>query len=314
MRKILIVLMIGCFLLGWATKEEVEGVKEEAEKEVAKDTVADTLTQMQDKDENGYRIEVAEEKLRGGENEEELRFISPEGNVVKAIPYVNWQDRARITVSPDSRYLIQSAVLSSGSEEKNPEVEISFVDAKGEDRWSKSFEVEYMLSQTHEGDQMPYFFRVSKDGSAIAFIRSHDTYKKDWWSDIIVFDTLGNEIASVSHVPPQMEGSPSDFEISPDGKIIGAVVFPQSENESNIGRHFFFLDVETGETKLVKAEGEGWEVWFSLLTQFETEEGVKSLPSKHVKIWWKIKGKRGKTIISFDEIPLDISTLFGDWK
>jgi len=38
-KKVLIVLMIGCFLLGWATKAEVENVKEEAEVEAEKGNV-----------------------------------------------------------------------------------------------------------------------------------------------------------------------------------------------------------------------------------------------------------------------------------
>jgi len=304
MRKLLLIVLSFCFLLGMAIKAEVEGVKGEV--------IEDSAT-VEVNAEKGYKIQVSGEGAQG--DEKEINFISPDGNMIKSIPYATWEDRARITISPDNHYLIESSVLSSGLKGKNPRIEISFVNAKAEKKWSKSFEIEYMLSQTDEDDQMPYFFKVSRDGSTIAFIRSRNTYEKDWWSDIVVFDTLGNKITSVSHVPPQMEGSSSDFEISPDGKIIGAIVFPQSEDRAKRGRHFFFLDVESGRTKVVKAEGKGWAVDFALPYEMGT-------PLGKIYIGWGIYEdpenkkwlKGGYKYLTFNEIPSDISNLFGDKK
>jgi hypothetical protein len=62
-KKILIVLMIGCFLLGMATRAEAENVKEEAEEEVMSDsTTADfgtTTTESESNSKTHYQISAA---------------------------------------------------------------------------------------------------------------------------------------------------------------------------------------------------------------------------------------------------------------
>jgi hypothetical protein len=311
----LIVLMIGCFLLGMATRSEAENAVKEGEKVAAEDTVADTVSQttIQNKDENAYRVEVIEEQLRGGENKEEIRFVSPEGNVVKSIPYGTGQQKLNFRVSPASNFVVNTRVedlneaeakeirgqmkLGSGKVDK---LNIVYIDNTGKEEWVKAFIVESVGSETFPS----YGIEFSKDGSRIVFYKNHKLGYSSYRCDITILDTLGREIFSHS-VNNMIEGG---LQIAPDGKIVGAPIYKDS------GKHLIFIDVETGETKIVKAEGEGWEAWFSLLSQFPTNEGYRNLRSKHIDLWWEKEGVEGNNVLPFDEIPSDISTLFGDWK
>ncbi|RKZ25431.1 hypothetical protein DRQ20_05185 [bacterium] len=100
-----------------------------------------------------------------------------------------------------------------------------------------------------------------------------------------------------------MEGTPFDFEISPDGKIVGAVVYPIKDGKS-LGKYLFFLDVETGRTKLVKAEGKKGERKWS--ASFDLRENKKIGLNGG---WWDIKIAQSVET-TFDELPSDLSVLF----
>jgi len=280
---------------------------------------------MGNKPEEGYRIEVAKETVQTASyvktKEKEIRFISPEGKVLKILPYDTWEEKSKIILSPNLRYLIKKDEIVRLSEEEVKKAQereelfssrlsllkFHFINAMGKVKWSKEFVIEGV------GDEVfcPYFLSISGDGSRIVFSKNHSiSYYKDKCL-IVVYDTLGNEVISfwLNHY---VESKP---EISQDGKIVGAEVYfpPEGSNTSMTVKHLFFLDVETGRTKFVKAEGKGWRGYFILSsTPFPPQ-------NKQVRLGWqpldkkydKIPGGGVKTRdIAFDEIPDDLSTLF----
>jgi hypothetical protein len=80
------------------------------------------------------------------------------------------------------------------------------------------------------------------------------------------------------------------MQISPDGKIFGATTFREKGE-----RVLFFLDVETGRTKIVKAEGKGWRISGFPLNDKKIELVLHEYPKK-----W---------VLTFDELPEDLSNL-----
>jgi hypothetical protein len=316
-KSFLLVLSV-CFLLGWATKAEVENVEGEADK----DTVADTVSQttIQNKVEKGYRIEVAEEKLRGGENKEEIRFVSPEGKVVKnirldySVSKVGelWhiestnleaisEDKSKVIISEFSsktRYNPEELFDYPGYEGEIWNHKVKLMNGRGEESFTKQF-------KTYPGnDPTASYFKTlfSKEGNAVLFFYRDSEHV----FHVGVYDTEGNKLAEVSN-----ENYLRDLQISPDGKIVGA------ETEKRVGkawlRHLFFLDVETGETKVVKAEGKGWKARYSLPPEGGT-------PLGKIQIGWGIYEnlnnkkwiKGGREYLTFDQLPNDLSNLFRD--
>jgi hypothetical protein len=299
-KKILIVLMIGCFLLGMATKAEVESVKEEGA-ETPKNTVTETLAQPENETEKGYRIEVSKVNLRG--KEEEIRFISPEGNVVRTIPYGIGAQKLNFRISPASNFVVNTRVedlseaeakeireqmkLSSGRVDR---LNLAYIDKTGKEGWVKEFLVESVDSETFPS----YGIEFSKDGSRILLYKNHKLGYSSYRCDITILDTLGREIVSRS-VNNMIEGG---FQIASDGKIVGAPIYKDS------GKYLIFIDVEDNRTKVVKAEGEvngkKWSASPSLL--------------KNKKIYlsggWHYIDEAQSAITSFDEIPSDLTTLF----
>jgi len=306
-KKVLIVLMIGIFLLGMATKAEVENVKEEVEKE----KVAEDTETVEVDTEKGYKIQVSGEGGRG--DEKEIEFISPEGNVVKTIPYGTGQRKLDFRISPASNFVVNTRVedlkdeevkeireqmkLSSGKVDR---LNLAYINKTGKEEWVKEFIVEGIGSETFPS----YGIEFSKDGSRIVFYKNHKLGYSSYRCDITVLDTLGREIVSHS-VNNMIEGG---LQIAPDGKIVGAPIYKDS------GKHFIFIDVETEETKISKAEGGGWEAWFSLLSQFPTKEGYRNLRSKYIDLWWEKGGVEGNNVLPFNEIPSDIYNLIGQEK
>jgi hypothetical protein len=308
-KKILIVLMIGCFLLGMATRAEAENA---VEGETPRNTVTDTLNQPENKSENGYRIEVAKEKLRAGESNEEIRFISPEGNVVKSIPFSYsankvgdlWhikstnleavsEDRNKVIISEmssETRYNPEKLTDYPGYEGEIWDFSVSLMNDRGEVKFAKRF-------KTYPGDDPTASYwktLFSKQGNSVLFFYRDSGHV----FHVEVYDTKGNKLAEASN-----ENYLRNLQIAPDGKIVGA------GTEEKVGKawlkHLFFLDVETGKTKIAKAEGEvngkRWSASPSLL--------------KNKKIYlsggWHYIEKAQSVITSFNEMPSDLSILFG---
>ena len=319
MRKLLLIVLSVCLLLGMATRKELENVKEG---ETPKDTVTDTLTKTQKEDKNGYRIEVVGEKLRGGEKEDEIRFISPEGNVVKTIEKYWYKKNVResdqewnteinhVAGIPEKKntVLLWKGEYSTdydprgleGPHGKKHQYTVELLNKKGETAFRKKF-----TAYPHGQLTMPFWETdISKDGSTF-YVFYEDSLEV---FHIEIYDATGKKLAEAE--------SPDDFyggmqmQIAPDGKIFGARIY-----KKNVGECLFFLDVETGETKIVKAEGEvkgeEWSARF-ILSSFADP----NLPPKG-KIWLSVAvSPKNKWFgyLTFDEIPSDLTALFGGEK
>ena len=266
----------------------------------------------------GYRIEVTKGK---GLYEGEVRFGSPDGRVVKVLEWEEhrtekegdvWHTHGRcIADVHEGKGLVLDRLFSirvhypPGVERDMPEegerwdYSLVLYRADGREVWRKSFRV-------YPGDDLltTYYWRVgfSSDGN-VFFVYYRDSAGV---CNIEVYDTLGRMVSRGSYVHDL-----SGIEISSDGKIVGA------ETLKKIGdryyRHLFFVDVETGRTKLVKAEGEingkRWTGYFILSST------PKPPPSGKIRIvvdpHLPIPGGGVKTKdVSFDEIPSDLSVLF----
>jgi len=300
-RKLILIVLSICFLFGMATKAEV---KEEPVKDTVTDTVIQTPTQNEG--DKGYRIEVSEEKLRGGK-EGKIRFVSPEGDVLKnirldysmSITGDLWhiestnleaisEDKSKVIISEKTRnsmYNPEELTDYPGYEGEIWNYTIKLMNSMGEVKFIKQF-------KTYPGnDPTASYWKTlfSKQGNTILFFYRDSTHV----FHIEVYDMKGNKLAETS-----FENYLRNLQIAPDGKIVGA------ETEKKVGkawlRHLFFLDVETGETKLVKAEGKGWR--------------VSGFPQGGKKIELTLHEYPKSYILSFDELPKDLSTLFGDEK
>lgn len=256
-----------------------------------------------------YRIEVIIDSIQKKNYVQaegrEIRFVSPNGKILKTLPYKNWQDRIGIFISPYLNCLIKAKDTpaewgkdSLGQSKKTKEawVEFTYINAKGEEKWKKNFEIIYTLEEMDETSIRPYFFVFTRDGSRIVFVKN-GIFNSEWEysSDLFVYDTFGNKVASVY----KTHGIENDgyLKISPDGKIIEAEVFFAPKDSSQISaKHLLFLDVETRRIKVVKAEGKRW-----------SADGFP-LENKRIQL---VTNKHPKSItIPFDELPDDLSVLF----
>lgn len=279
-----------------------------------------SLAGAEEKEENtqeDYRIEVRMDTIETTPclrvQEKEIRFISPNGKTIKTLPYGTWQERRYITVSPNGKYLVKTEdtpaewkkdSLGQPIKMSEAKVRFSYVDAKGKTKWNKEIEIIYPLEQADEDDAIPYFFMVSKNGDRIVFVKGLDGgfTRPDLGSNLIVFDALGREVASILNVP--FIESRAYLGLAPDGKIVGAEVYPAGNLRKWGGkRHFLFLNIETGRTKIVKAEGEvngrKWSASFSL----RKDEKIYLYGGWHDKV-------AQSAMTSFDELPDDLSVLF----
>jgi len=95
-----------------------------------------------------------------------------------------------------------------------------------------------------------------------------------------------------------------EIQMAPDGKIVGATVYRFSKGENRLIRHLFFLDVETGRTKVVKAEGEENGKKWSASVDLRDGKKIGLIGG-----WHHIKTAQSAEV-SFNEIPDNLSTLF----
>ncbi len=297
-RKISFLLVLSfCFLLGMATKAEVENLERD------KEAVTDSTTTVSDK---GYRIEVGKVKLRG-EERKEIRFISPDGNVVKTLEKYWYKENVSKT---KGKWITEINHVAGVAEKKNAvllwECKYSTnYDPRGKEGpygLKKDYKVKVLNSRGEESLfesftayptgalAIPFWSTgISRDGSTI-YVYYRDS------SDVFhveIYDTMGKKLASATY-PHEFK---ADMQISPDGKIFGAETFKKGE-----GKHLFFLNVETGETKLVKAEGDKdggkWNVIIARLAD-----------NKRI-VLWDNEGIRGSVTINFDELTDDITSRF----
>ncbi len=244
-----------------------------------------------------------------------FQFISNEKKVTKTLPYKTWKEKRHITISPNSKYLIKKDDVTKQikSDGKNIKIaKISYVNASGKTMWKKEFNVKAFLDDLT--DLMPYSIRISENGERILFVRTDKAYydSSGFNVDLFVLDKYGTQISSAANIPFPQEG-PTDFEISRDGSIVAAILCIPDKNWDGCRRHLFFLDVETGKAKIVKAEGEGWSAGFDVTRRI----GIKT--SSQGRVYTEIGETKNRgqknwrswgDFLRIDEIPKDLSTLF----
>lgn len=279
------------------------------------------------KEEKGYRIEVIIDTIQKEPyvkaKRKEVRFISPEGNVIRRISLSSsvkkegeyWYSEGRDvedTLSDKGLVLITEYKIKTSYDPRKLEeyyvekgeywdMEAEVIDAKGKTKFRKMF-------RTYPGDDpTAYYWRgiFSKEGNAVLFFYRDEEGK----FNIEVYDMNGKMLASAKY-----DEYLHNLQISPDGKIIGAETIKKVNGKWY--RHLFFLDVETGRTKMVKAEGRFGETnWWRAgadLDHYSLKSGeirigvflldkpsgiTKTLKSVHVNL-------------TFEELPDDLSILF----
>lgn len=237
----------------------------------------------------------------------EIHFSKGVMGTQKTLSYGDWREQRKIVISPNAKSLIKETETTHQLTDKEARlaapgrntVNLSYFNVFGEKVWDKEYPVEKSLEDTSEGEPMPYFTKISKNGDAILFVRTHNFPSPDWYADLMVFGTTGTLLASVTRIPALLEGSPSDFELAPDGLLVSAII--PMETKNGLEQHMLFLDVETGQTKIVRIQS----------NEQDNEWGVSSdlLSKKHIKF----TGNWGEEIrsqkVSFSNLPADISKI-----
>jgi len=266
------------------------------------EVVADTSTAKEEepeakKEKKDYRIEIIKNK-RG--QEQDVRFIAPNGEIIKTISFLD------IIVSKKGNYAIHRSKdeLKIGKYDRKERI---LLDAKGNERWRKEWTMPY---QDPEDGFTGWFEGISDNGERIyiTYPEIKDKSKPVWvegngiyWME--VYDTVGKLL-----VKTNQDHLLSHIEISPDGKIVGAktgVVIDDKYVE-----YLFFLDIDTGRTKIIKATGHGWNISYVL------SSSPKPPLSGKIRLYWRvyqdnsILKSRGQKKLSFDELSEDISGLF----
>jgi len=303
-RRISFLLVLSfCFLFGMATKAEVENVKEEAESEI-------TTTES----DKGYKIEVSGDSDKQGETKE-IKFVSPEGKVVKTLEkywykrnvseakgkWITEVDHVAGVAENKNAVLLWKGKYSTdydprgveGPHGKKHEYTVELLNKNGETAFKKDFK-----AYPHGELTMPFWETgISEDGSTF-FVFYEDSLGL---FHIEIYNATGKKLAEAEHSDKFYGGM--RMQISPDGKIFGAKIY-----KKGAGKYLFFLDVEIGETKMVKAEGEvngkKWSVSHSLIEDKKI----------HLSGGWHYIDRAQSAVTSFGKLPKDLSTLFGDKK
>jgi len=194
--KVLIVLMIGCFLLGMATKAEVEEVKEEAE---GTTTTESSVNESDNNSETDYQISAAKiSKVAQGDTITNVIFGDTEMTVSEArAKGVGGLEQK----SADERIKVKYPKVVMVSDKKDIEkykealVEsIKFFDNRG--KLKKEIPVQKLIL----GKQSPADITVSKNEQYLAIntpIREDE--KGIWENNTVVFNSEGDRLWGFEH-------------------------------------------------------------------------------------------------------------------
>lgn len=238
-----------------------------------------------------YRIEVEKD---GVGVPLKVNFISPDGKTIKTM----FPDKTIIAQSGKS--LIHQSGYRESPDFDYEEYDRELMNAKGEVKWRKSWKNYPEYGVDPEAGWSGWFEGIADNGE-----RSYITYRStDGVYNLVVLGKNGEELARISY--PEMI---SGLEISPDGKIVGANV--EVLLAGRRWKHFLFLDVDTGKTKIVRAENQTGYGQSSLHTLTETREGPQPLKSRQITLYWlDASGASKDNVVTFDSLPDDIHELF----
>jgi len=288
----------------------------------------------------GYRIEVAGAPER---NAQKIRFINPDGKLIKEIPYSpdgpKWESNNLVSkekigemirikyiwgkLSRDKRRVVSCTEIIDypakyeGAywvlEGRPFTAEITLYNIKGEELFTRSVRVRTTGDET---DYIPFEIAAANNGRVMVCAELDSTRDVHW---VVVYDSTGKEI-----LRKDLGYRIGSVEFSPNGDIIGATtVVPieipkekrmtpdeimQLDSFPKMSQaYLLFLEVDTGRMKLVKASGRGWRV------RFVISSGGPLISGK-VLLRWSKRGEYGEIYLPFDQIPEDLSQLFGGEK
>ena len=264
--------------------------------------------------EDGYKIKVVADTIDGKSIGEKIIFVSPDGEIIKSMKKYNWKDEMEVR-EENGKYNVKTKQIKTISEnevtilmyESNYQLNYDPIEYRGRGANKYTNEVKIInargeekslnIVKAYNNNLLGFSFfetNISKDGSTV-YIYYMDSTKI---YHVEVYDTTGNKLTETTYP----EVFKLDKQISPDGSIFGAEAYGEE------GKLLYFLNTETGEVKICKAEGEGWGVSVIL------SKGKSLIPNKILFILrkgrltpeYKYKSK----YIYFNEIPSDLSDLF----
>ena len=238
-----------------------------------------------------YRIEVKKDTegrpLR-------IRFLSPENRVIKDFSPegVKVSDNQSYLVYKSTSHVIKDMSFSGGYVEK----ERILYNPEGEKKWTKIYRSYPVAFDEELGDPSFGDEGISGNGERIYFNFRDEQGKYC----VVVYDTEGKERAKGC-----AENGLNDIQISPDGKLMAA-----STVRDGIA-YIFFLDVDDGKVKFVKAQNDAGHGGAYPHAVVKTKNGNIPLPG-YITIYWDYKsgGVSGMETLRYIDLPEDISTLF----
>jgi hypothetical protein len=254
---------------------------------------------MGEKPKEGYRIEIVVDTLEKKpvprlSELKEIRFISPEEKVLKSVKtnpiklvspryegYLFYAE-SPFKVSGNKKYAL--GIENVALEGNWIKMERVLWNAQGKKKWTKVWKT-YLPEA--EGDPN-WDEGISYNGSTV-YVSYKDSLRNYW---LVVYDTLGKELVKVSN-----KYGFRDIRIAPDGQIIIAHTgMSEEDRQGYTGDYLFFFSVAEAKKKIVKAWGENW--------------SVGGYPLEGGKIELNLCEYPRNIILTFDEIPDDLSTLF----
>ncbi len=263
--------------------------------------------------EQGYKIKVIKDTIDGKNIEEKIIFVSPDGEIIKSMK----KYRYYISVKKEKEiYQTSYKHIESFTEDSNrilmweKETELNYDPQEFKGAHADKYEYKVMVIN-EEGEEifkksvLGYNDKlmgnanlkslISKDGETVCifYMDSTKTYHIEIYS-------INGEKKTETKTEKLFANK---LELSPDGSIFGGTIYEE-------GKHLYFLNTETGEVKICKAEGEGWGVSVIL------SKGKSLIPNKILFILRKGKltpeYKYESKYLYFNEIPSDLSELFGE--
>lgn len=266
---------------------------------------------------NGYCLKSVKDTIPGNESKGMIYFISPEGEVFKKLDEGICPDKGDGTViSKNGKYALYSKTVSyeSKGEGSSPIgdviYQIEYYNAKGEMQFEKKYQLYFedyadfhTKAISEDGERILIYYATRRTEAEDTDTSFTDYNRRDLVFHLDIMDKVGRNICS-KIIPPV-----TDRQFSRDGKLFGGVTYKDIDGEWV--KHLYFLNTDTGEWKLCKAEGiidsKKWSARFLLsnLTDPNLLTSGQVWISVSINPQLKWSGR-----LYFNEIPKDLAKLF----